>query len=148
MSRLFRICGCNDPQAEGQEDLCIGIPVKIAGRERVIPVSDSCHSMEQMARAVKEIQDDLTQLLKEAEGILQPEAQSETGLRFPPGMAPEGIWEVLKEMEEEPFVKAFNQLEEEGRTQVAEHVLTKCNVFSGKAAVFSARYNSETGLLD
>jgi len=30
---------------------------------------------------------------------------------------------------------------------VAEHVLTHCNVFSGKAAVFSSRYDGQSALL-
>ncbi len=149
MSRLFRICACNDPQAAGGENLCIGIPVRIAGRETVIPVSDSCHTFEEMVKAARDIQDDLKLLLEEAEGIFQPETLSAAGFHFPPGMEPDKVWAVLKEMgEEEAFVKAFNQLEEERRGRVAEHVLTKCNIFSGKAAVFSARYNSATGLLE
>jgi hypothetical protein len=149
MSRLFRICKCNDPQTAVGENLCIGIPVGIAGRETVIPVSDSCHTFEEMVRFARDIQDDLKLLLKEAEGIFQPESLSEAGFHFPPGMEPDKVWAVLKEMDEEAaFVKAFNELEEERRRRVAEHVLTRCNIFSGKAAVFSARYNSATGLLD
>jgi hypothetical protein len=149
MSRLFRICACGDPQAADGEKRCIGIPVRIAGRETVIPVSDSCHTFEEMVRAAGDIQDDLKLLLKEAEGIFQPETLSAAGFHFPPGMEPGKVWAVLKEMdEEEAFVKAFNLIDEERRGQVAEHVLTKCNIFSGRAAVFSARYNSATGLLE
>jgi hypothetical protein len=149
MSRLFRICPCNDPQAAGGEKFCIGIPLSIAGRETVIPVSDSCHTFEEMVRSAGDIQNDLKLLLKEAQGIFQPETQSEAGFHFPPEMKPDKVWAVLNEMvEEEAFIKAFNQLDEERRGRVAEHVLTRCNVFSGNAAVFSARYNSVTGLLD
>jgi hypothetical protein len=30
---------------------------------------------------------------------------------------------------------------------VAEHILTKCNIFSGKAAVFSSRYDEATAMM-
>jgi hypothetical protein len=36
----------------------------------------------------------------------------------------------------------------EKRIEVADYVLSHCNVFSGQASVFSMRYNSEEGLLD
>mgnify|MGYP001071422400 CR=1 FL=1 len=88
-------------------------------------------------------------LLKEAEAVFHPETLSEAGFRFPQGMEPDKVWAILKEMDgEEAFVEAFNQLDQERRGSVAEHVLTKCNIFSGRAAVFSSRYNSATGLLE
>jgi hypothetical protein len=64
-------------------------------------------------------------------------------------MAPDKVWVILKEMDgEEAFVEAFNQLDQARRGLVAEHVLTKCNIFSGRAAIFSARYNSAIGLIE
>jgi hypothetical protein len=36
---------------------------------------------------------------------------------------------------------------EAARRQVAEHVLTKRNIFSGKSAVFSSHYDDAGGLL-
>ena len=41
-----------------------------------------------------------------------------------------------------------DNLEETKRKEVAEHVLTRCNIFSGRGAVFSARYDSETGYME
>jgi len=149
MSRWFKISACDKPPTAGGETFCIGIPVRAAGRETVIPLSDSCHTFEEMVRAARDIQDDLKSLVKEAEGIFQRATLSDAGVHFPAGMPPDKIWDILKELDkEEAFVKAFNQLEEERRGRVAEHVLTKCNIFSGRAAVFSARYNSATGLLE
>jgi hypothetical protein len=149
MSRIFKISACKNPQSTGGEAFCIGIPVRIAGRETVIPISESCQSLEEMVKAARDIQDELKLLLAEAEKTFQPEAGPESGLHFPPGMEPDKVWTVLSQLEEEEaFVRAFNQLEEERRGLVAEHVLTKCNIFSGRAAVFSARYNSGSGLLE
>jgi hypothetical protein len=149
MSRWFKISACDKPPTAAGETFCIGIPVRVADRETVIPISDSCHTFEALARASKDIQDDLNLLLKEAEAVFHPETLSEAGLRFPQGMGPDKVWAILKEMDgEEAFVEAFNQLDQERRGSVAEHVLTKCNIFSGRAAVFSSRYNSATGLLE
>ncbi len=117
--------------------------MRVADRETVIPVSDSCHTFEALAGAARDIQDDLKLLLKEAEAVFHPETLSEAGLRFPQGMEPDKVWAILKEMDgEEAFVEAFNRLDQERRGRVAEHVLTRCNIFSGRAAVFSSRYNS------
>jgi hypothetical protein len=63
-------------------------------------------------------------------------------------MSPDEIWQVLSETaDEDRFIDLFNQLEREKRKEVAEYVLTQCNVFTGRGAVFSARYDSETALL-
>jgi hypothetical protein len=59
------------------------------------------------------------------------------------------VWSILSSIEDEDqFVRRFNALEEEKRREVAEYVLTKCNIFSGKASAFSSRYSNETGLLE
>ena len=65
------------------------------------------------------------------------------------GMKAEDIWKMLADINNvERFLEQFNILAPEIRHAVAEHVLTKCNVFSGKASVFSARYNDSTGYLE
>lgn len=43
---------------------------------------------------------------------------------------------------------AFNDLEEVTRRRVADYVLTSCNVFSGRAAFFSERYESESATME
>ena len=64
-------------------------------------------------------------------------------------MAPEEIWSILSGVSDEDlFIKGFNNLDEGKRRDVAEYVLTQCNIFSGKASIFSSRYNNETGLMD
>jgi hypothetical protein len=66
-----------------------------------------------------------------------------------PDMPTEEIWKVLSATKDESsFIDLFNQLNEEKRREVAEYVLSQCNVFSGRGAVFSSRYNSETALLE
>ena len=50
--------------------------------------------------------------------------------------------------EEAAFVQGFNDLEERTRKAVAEYVLTRCNIFAGKASLFSSRYDSASGLIE
>ena len=64
-------------------------------------------------------------------------------------MDPEQIWSVLAGIEDETsFIRRFNQLNERQRRGVAEHVLTRCNIFAGKAALFSSQYTDESGKLE
>ena len=59
------------------------------------------------------------------------------------------IWSILSAiLDEGDFIQAFNALEEGKRKEVAEHVLTHCNVFSGRAAVFSSRYDDKSALME
>jgi hypothetical protein len=68
---------------------------------------------------------------------------------FRSDMGPEEIWEILSNItDEDLFIGSFNRLEETKRNEVAEYVLTQCNIFSGKASVFSSRYNNEKGLME
>ncbi|MBW1787584.1 MAG: hypothetical protein JRK53_13325 [Deltaproteobacteria bacterium] len=63
-------------------------------------------------------------------------------------MSAEEAWEVLAAIgEEAAFAASFNALDIDRRRGVAEHVLTRCNVFSGRAAVFSTRFDGESALI-
>ena len=74
-------------------------------------------------------------------------AKEET--EFTPEMSPEQIWSILSQIDEEDlFIKGFNSLDDTKRRELAEYVLTRCNIFSGKGSIFSERYNSESGLLE
>jgi len=69
--------------------------------------------------------------------------------KISPDMDVEKIWGILSKIEdEEEFVSVFNGLSEEKRKEIADFVFSKCNVFSGKGAIFSLRYNSSTFLLE
>ena len=90
---------------------------------------------------------DLEDVLKEARKAFES-ASKRDNLGLKPDMTVGEIWTVLSEiLDEGDFVEAFNSLEQGKRKEVAEHVLTHCNVFSGKAAVFSSRYDGQSALL-
>ena len=61
----------------------------------------------------------------------------------------EKAWSILSQIKEEDhFIRSFNGLDENKRREVADYVLTHCNVFSGKGSAFSARYSNVSGLLE
>jgi len=80
---------------------------------------------------------------------LKKEIRKEGELEFTPEMSPEQIWSILSQIDEEDlFIKGFNSLDDIKRRELAEYVLSRCNIFSGKGSIFSERYNSESGLLE
>ena len=86
-----------------------------------------------------------TELL--ASDFKAPTAKEE--LEFTPEMSSEQIWSILSQIDgEDLFIKGFNSLDDSMRRELAEYVLTRCNIFSGKGSIFSERYNSESGFLE
>ena len=135
-------------RAQGDEIVVnVGVRVKIGGQETSCPISGPCSSYEAVEFEVQAIKNSLDAIIERAKEIFR-QTTVEGGLELRPDMEPEQIWAVLSEIaDEDLFVTSFNGLKEAKRKEVAEHVLTRCNVFSGKAAIFSSRYNNETGLL-
>ncbi len=137
-------------EAHGKErgkGVFIGVDVRIADKETSCPVSKLCNSHEELAREAELIQADLELILKKAKTLFGG-ASRDIGLQLGPDMPAEEIWSVLSQIEDEDLlVEHFNGLDNTARGAVAQHVLTRCNVFSGTAAVFSARYDNESGYM-
>lgn len=107
-----------------------------------------CYSDRDLAIEVERIQDSLNRIAETGKGLFQG-VSPDKGMGITAEMAPEEIWSILSEItEDDLFVESFNGLGPARRTEVAEHVLSNCNIFSGKSAVFSARYDNKTGLME
>ena len=64
-------------------------------------------------------------------------------------MGSDQIWDILSKIKDPELLSVkFNSLSHQKRFEVADYVFTHGNVFSGAASVFSARYNSEKGMLE
>ena len=125
----------------------LGIRLKVAGQETVCPVVKSCDAYEAFENEAQMLIERLEQMKQKAR-VLFKAPSSGAGLQIRPDMPAKEVWSVLSTMADEAkWVAAFNELSASQREAVAEHVLTQCNIFSGKAAVFSRRYDSETGLM-
>ena len=126
----------------------IGIPLRIGEHLTTCPISHPCASYGALEAEVQNQKAHLDALLHKAEQLFEGSA-TEDGLDLRPDMTPEEIWSILSELSDDDlFVRSYNGLDEPQRRAVAEHVLTHCNVFAGKAAAFSSQYNSDTGLLE
>jgi len=148
MQDIFKIIEVNNQREENKKTISIGIDFQIAGREICCPVSENCHSYEDLAVEVGKIKRNLECVLEEAKMHFKgPASKGDSG--FGPETSTEETWLILAGIKDESdFVKRFNSLDDTRRKEVADHVITKCNVFSGRGSVFSARYNNGTGYME
>ncbi|MBW2029174.1 MAG: hypothetical protein JRH06_06830 [Deltaproteobacteria bacterium] len=148
MEKLFELVKIPPGQDDKNLRVCLGIRMKVGGRESVFPITRPCKRLLELEEELLAIEKDLTGSMEQAKMLFGDSAQVD----FPeitPDMGPEEIWPLVFKIEdEEMFIRSFNALDEEKRRSVAEYVLTRCNIFSGKASVFSSRYNSETALME
>lgn len=148
MDRIFELT-TQAGKGEGKKPgVQIGIRMKLASFETTCFVTPSCHSYHALESEVQTLRENLEDVLKEAREVFEGSSKKETlGLRS--DMKAEEIWAILSAiLDEGEFVHSFNALEQGKRKEVAEHVLTHCNVFSGKAAVFSTRYDENSARME
>jgi hypothetical protein len=146
MDKIFEL---TTRQGEGKQlEARLGIRVKLSSFETTCFVTQPCPSYRALESEVQAIRQTLEDVLKEARSLFEGASKRDAfGLRS--DMAAGEIWTVLCAiLDEGDFVQAFNSLEEGKRKEIAEHVLTHCNVFSGKAAVFSSRYSDQSAFME
>ena len=148
MDKIFELVAQSGKEGEKGQEVFLGTRVKLFSHETVCPLTASCKCFQALESEVQVLRQNLEEVLKEAREIFEGSSKKDSlGLR--PDMKPEEIWRILSAVpEEKDFMQAFNALEEGKRKEVAEHVLAHCNVFSGKAAVFSSHYNDKSALME
>lgn len=147
MEELFEMMPV-DGGGSGEKGIQLGILIRVSGQESACPVSPPCRSFEEFEREIGDLKDQLDRVLGAGKAHFRT-SRVQDRLDIHAEMAPDEIWAVLSQTEDEAlFVEGFNSLGVTKRKEVAEHVLTSCNIFSGKAAVFSARYSDDTGLME
>ena len=148
MESIFEMVIETGKGEEGKTTVSVGVRLKVGGHKTTCPISGPCHSYEALEIEVQTIKNSLDSLLAEAKKVIG-ESKPDEGLDLRSDMEPEEVWSILSAVsDDELFIKSFNNLDEVKRREVAEYVLTQCNIFSGKASVFSSRFNNETGLMD
>ena len=127
----------------------LGLRLKIGDQETVCPLTSPFETYEALETGVQFIKENLDRIVKRAKELFEGTPASGEGLDFDEDATPEEIWNRLSGIEDENyFVNNFNALNESMRKAVAEHVLTHCNVFTGKASIFSSRYDNDSGLME
>jgi len=123
------------------------VEVFVAQEDKFFPFLGPFSTEEELREEIYLIREELQNLLEEAKGIFERKAVP-TALDLQ-NMDAEQIWRVLDKIkDEQQFIDTFNTLHEEKRREIADFVFTRCNVFAGKASIFSLRYNSDLGLLE
>lgn len=148
MDRIFELT-TQAGKGEGKKPgVQIGIRIKLSSFETTCLVTPSCQSYPALESEVEAIRKNLEEVLKQARDVFEGASKREKlGLRS--DMKAEEIWTILSAiLDEGEFIHSFNALEQGKRKEVAEHVLTHCNVFSGKAAVFSTRYDENSARME
>lgn len=143
MEELFELLMEKGTKAENDTHVRIGIRAKVAGIETAFPVTRPCRSYDALEMEVQGIRNGLDLLLARAAKVFRG-----PGDRLALEGTAEEIWAALSSMNEKAFMEAFNNLDEAKRREVAEHVLTRCNIFSGNARTFSERYDEESALMN
>jgi len=147
MDKIFELITQPEKEEGRKTEVRLGIRVKLSSFETTCFVTQPCQSYRALESEVQGIRQNIEDVLKEARDVFEGSSRKDNlGLR--PDMNAGEIWSILSTiLDEGDFIHAFNALEEGKRKEVAEHVLTHCNVFSGRAAVFSSRYDDKSALL-
>jgi len=148
MDKILELITQPEKEEGKKTEVRLGIRVKLSSFETSCFVTQPCQSYRALESEVQGIRQNIEDVLKEARDVFEGSSRKDNlGLR--PDMNAGEIWSILSAiLDEGDFIQAFNALEEGKRKEVAEHVLTHCNVFSGRAAVFSSRYDEKSALME
>jgi hypothetical protein len=110
---------------------------------------EKCSSYEILQKEVSRIKEELDVLLEKSKRLFEAEVGEEEGLDVDEDMNAKDIWDLLSIIKNpEVLLVKFNNMSRQKRLEVADYVLSHCNVFSEPASIFSMRYNSEEGVIE
>jgi len=110
---------------------------------------EKCSSYEILYKEVSRIKEELDSLLEKSERLFEAEIGEKKSQGVNEDMSVKEIWDFLSMIKDpEVLLVKFNSMSRQKRFEVADYVLSNCNVFSGPASIFSMRYNSEEGAIE
>ena len=110
---------------------------------------EKCSSYEILHKEVSRIKEELDVLLEKSRRLFEVEIGEEKSQSVNEDMSVKEIWDFLSMIKDpEVLLVKFNSMSRQKRFEVADYVLSNCNVFSGPASIFSMRYNSEEGVIE
>jgi len=132
----------------------VSVNVEVAdGKESTLSGSvllvEKCSSYEILQKEVSRIKEELDVLLEKSRRLFEAEVGEEKSQGVNEDMSVKEIWDFLSMIKNpEVLLVKFNSMSRQKRFEVADYVLSHCNVFSGPASIFSMRYNSEEGVME
>ena len=113
-----------------------------------VVLAEKCSSYEILQKEVSRIKEELDALLYKSKQLFETKI-GEEGPEVDEDMSAKEIWNLLSIINDpEVLLIKFNGLSRQKRFEVADYVLSNCNVFSGPASIFSMRYNNEEGIIE
>ena len=110
---------------------------------------EKCNSYEILHKEISRIKEELDALLEKSRRLFEAEIGEEKPQGVDEDMTAKEIWNLLSIIKDsETLSVKFNSMSRQKRFEVADYVLSHCNVFSGPASIFSMRYNSEEGVIE
>ena len=110
---------------------------------------EKCSSYEILQKEVSQIKEELDVLLEKSRRLFEVEIGEEKSQSVNEDMSVKEIWDFLSMIKDpEVLLVKFNSMSRQKRFEVADYVLSHCNVFSGPASVFSMRYDNEEGVIE
>jgi len=110
---------------------------------------EKCSSYEILHKEVSQIKEELDVLLEKSRRLFEVKIGEEKSQSVNEDMSVKEIWDFLSMIKDpEVLLVKFNSMSRQKRFEVADYVLSHCNVFSGPASIFSMRYNSEEGVIE
>jgi hypothetical protein len=110
---------------------------------------EKCSSYEILKKEVSRIKEELDVLLEKSRSLFEVEVEEDKSQDVDEDMSVKEIWDFLSMIKDpEVLLVKFNSMSRQKRLEVADYVLSNCNVFSGPASIFSMRYNSEEGVME
>jgi hypothetical protein len=109
---------------------------------------EKCSSYEILQKEVSQIKEELDALLYKSKQLFETKSREESP-NVDEDMSAKEIWNCLSTVKDpDVLLEKFNSMSRQKRLEVADYVLSHCNVFSGPASIFSMRYNSEEGVIE
>ena len=110
---------------------------------------EKCSSYEMLQKEISRIKEELDVLLGKSKRLFEVEIGEEKPQGVNEDMSVKEIWDFLSIIKDpEVLLVKFNSMSRQKRFEVADYVLSHCNVFSGPASIFSMRYNNEEGVIE
>ena len=146
MSDIFEIIPAKKESKDSPATFSLGIKMTIDQIDTVCSITEFLLHDELISK-INSLQNELAEIVKRLESIDNVNANH--GLFYAGNDAsPQEIWEYLSSVTDNSrFIEIFNSLDEHKRRELADHVFTNCNMFTGKGAFFSAHYLQESALL-
>ena len=139
---------------ENRSKVGVSVNVDIAGGEGStlsgsVLLVEKCSSYEILEKEVSRIKEELDALLHKSKTLFETEGGEEKGPDVDEDMSAKEIWDLLSMIKDpEMLLAKFNSMSRQKRLDVADYVLSNCNVFSGPASIFSMRYNNKEGVME